>query len=367
MSRRFNFQCHFRFRTHPLPIALALCALASPLSPRIAQAQLRSPWDAQSITLTDTPYDCPPPPPFEKTLNIEGYYIDAHHSVIDPVKKAAEEKATAAPTHLGQWSTEAADAYLTKGSRAATTCVYSLLDAAAKAHAWSGEMPTSQGHYEQKWLLAGTAVSYLKVRNSGVGTSDQQKEIQKWFSAVANRVTDYVDSKKSNRESDAWNNHRYWSGLAVSAAGIAINDRSDFLWGVASYKAGVDQIRPDGVLPLELNRAGRALHYHLYALAPLIIIAELAQANGMDLYTYNHAAIHRLVNLCVAGLQNPDIFARATGAPQDITVGQYSGSDIGWAVPYVKRFPNPQLSVWIAQAGTVRFWQWGGLPPAANS
>ncbi|MGC2298523.1 MAG: alginate lyase family protein [Acidobacteriaceae bacterium] len=349
-----------------LHVALALGVLASPLVPHVAQAQLRSPWDGLSITATDVPYNCPAPPPFEKTINAESYYIDAHHSIIDPVKKAAEEKATAAPTHLGQWSTEAADAYLTKGSRAAAACVYSLLNAAAKAHAWSGEMPTGQGHYEQKWLLAGTAVAYLKVRNSGAGTPDQDKEIRKWFTSLANRVTEYVDSKKNIPGSDSWNNHRYWSGLAVAAAGIAAHDKSDLAWGVQSYRAGVDQIRPDGALPLEMNRAGRALHYHLYALAPLVMIAELAQANGTDLYSYNSGAIHRLVKLCVAGLQNPDLFAKATGVQQDIVVGQHSGSDIGWAVPYVKRFPNPQLSAWIAQADYTSFWQWGGLPPGAD-
>ncbi len=41
--------------------------------------------------------------------------------------------------------------------------------------------------------------------------------------------------------------------------------------------------------------------------------------------------------------------------------------EIGWAVPYVQRFPNPQLSTWIAQAPWVRFWQWGGTPPDAAS
>jgi poly(beta-D-mannuronate) lyase len=349
-----------------LRIAFALCSLAPLLAPSIAQAQLRSPWDGLSIAATDAPYNCPEPPPFAKTLSVEGYYTDAHHSIIDEKKREAEEKATEAPTHLGQWSGEAADAWLTKGSRAAATCVYSLLDAAARAHAWSGEMPTGQGHYEQKWLLAGVSVAYLKVRNSGVGTPDQQKDILKWFSSVADRVTEYVDSKKVNPDSDAWNNHRYWSGLAVTAAGIATNDKSNFVWGIQSYKAGVDQIQPDGVLPHEMARAGRALHYHLYALAPLIMIAELAEANGIDLYSYNNGAIHRLVNLCIAGLRDPAIFAKATGVQQDIVAGQYSGADIGWAVPYVKRFPNPQLSAWIAQAGTIRFWQWGGLPPGAD-
>jgi poly(beta-D-mannuronate) lyase len=349
-------------------LALALCTIAFLLAPHFAHPeQFHSPWDDHSITPTEVSYDCPQPPPFAKTLDVEGYYTDAHHSVIDPSKKEAEEKATAAPTHLGQWSTEAADAYLTKGSRAAAACVYSLLDAAALAHAWSGEMPTSQGHYEQKWLLASIAIAYLKVRESGLGTPEQQKEIQKWFGSLANHVMDYVDSKKENRDSDAWNNHRYWSGLAVAAAGIADNDKREFRFGIDSYEAGVDQILPDGVLPLEMNRAGRALHYHLYALAPLIMIAELAAANGTDLYSYDKGAIHRLVRACVAGLQNPELFAKAAGAPQDMVAGQHFGADIGWAVPYVKRFPNPQLSAWIAEAGNVRFWQWGGIPPGANS
>jgi len=341
--------------------AIALCA------PIAAHAdQLHSPWDAQQITLTDAPYNCPDPPPFSKSVDAEGYYSDANHSVIDPVKKAAEEKATAAPTHLGQWASEAADAYITKSSRAAATCVYTLLDAAAKARAWTDAMPTGQGSYEQKWLLAGTSVSYLKVRNSGVGTPNQDKEIKKWFGSVANRAVDYVDSKKRSPNSDAYNNHRYWAGFAVCAAGVAINDKGDYEFGIEALKTGANEIQPNGVLPREMGRAGRALHYHLYALAPLIMIAELAQANGTDLYSFNNGAVHRLVKLCIAGLADPSLFAKATGVTQDITGGPYSGSDIGWAVPYVKRFPNAQLSQWLAQADYTRFWQYGGLPPGAN-
>jgi poly(beta-D-mannuronate) lyase len=46
----------------------------------------------------------------------------------------------------------------------------------------------------------------------------------------------------------------------------------------------VGEIQASGVLMREMARAGMALHYHLYALAPLIMIAELGEANGMDLY-----------------------------------------------------------------------------------
>jgi len=352
------------FRQCRAYIAVLLWAAVAVVAARAET--LRSPWDDVHVALTDAPYSCPAPPPFAKSLEVQGYYSDAHHSVVDPAKQAAEREATEAPTHLGQWATEAADAYLTKGSRAAAQCVYTLMDAAAQAKAWTDTMSTSQGSYEQKWLLAGVSVAYLKVHGTGVGTADQEKAIKKWLNDVAHRAMEYVDGKKSKPDSDAWNNHRYWAGYAVAAAGVAIGDKEDFQFGVEAYKAGVDQITPDGALPRELARAGRALHYHLYALAPLVMMAELAEANGIDLYSQDHGAIHRLVRLCAAGLANPDIFAKATGVPQE-AMEDISGAAIGWAVPWVKRFPDAQLSDWIAKARTTRFWQWGGLPPGAVS
>jgi poly(beta-D-mannuronate) lyase len=327
----------------PRPHIVAATLALWPLAAYGAKPALRSPWDAQQIALTEAAYSCPEPPLFSKSIDAEGYYSDAHHSIVDPKKLQAERRATEAPTHLGEWSSEGADAYRTNGSRAAAACVYALLDAAARAHAWDGGMPTIQGSHEQKWLLASVSVAYLKVRLSGVGTPDQDNDIRKWLATVASRAIDYVERRESNPESDAWNNHRYWTGFAVCAAGIAIGDRDDYEWGIGSYKVGADQIQLDGALPLELSRAGRALHYHIYALAPLVMIAEMADANGLDLYGYNHDAIHRLVRLCIVGLQDSSVFAKATGVRQEdayVTSGIY----IGWAVPYVRRFPNAQLS-----------------------
>ena len=127
---------------------------------------------------------------------------------------------------------------------------------------------------------------------------------------LADQVRDYVDDKMKSPNSDAWNNHRYWAGLAVCAAGIARNDNHEFRFGMDAFKAGVDDIGPSGVLPRELARAGMALHYHLYALAPLIMLAELGETNGIDTYAENDHAIDRLVNLCEQGLLHPEIFRK---------------------------------------------------------
>ena len=50
-------------------LALAGCALG------VRSERLKSPWDGHPVALTDAAYPCPDPPPFSKSLNMEGYYI----------------------------------------------------------------------------------------------------------------------------------------------------------------------------------------------------------------------------------------------------------------------------------------------------
>ena len=324
---------------------------------------LRSPWDGAAVTMTGGAYSCPAAPAFAKTLEMGSYYTDAHMSVIDPVKQAAFQAASDAPTKLAQAVSKAADSYRATGSRDAAGCVYSLLEAAAKAGAWSGRMPTLQGTYVQNWTLSGVAISYLKVRQSGVGQREQDVAIHKWFGAMAAQVRAYFDAGESNPRSDAWNNHIYWAGLAVAAEGVSVGDAGAFRWGMDTYRRGVDSIQPDGSLVAEMYRGQMALHYHLYALGPLILLAEFGEANGRDLYAEDGGAIHRLVKLCTAGLADPTIFEKRVGVKQVVSL-PYVGEDIGWATPYVQRFPNAELEGMLAKAPWVRYTSWGGEPPA---
>jgi len=326
--------------------------------------RLHSPWDWVRIVPTDTPYNCPQPPLFSRSLNLEGYYSDPKYSIIDKEKLAKFQENSEGPTHLGQYAGLAADAWLSKGSRAAASCVYSLLTAAAKADAWDDKMPQNNGVYFQNWLLSGTALAYLKVRDSGGGTAEQDAQIQNWFGLLAARVREYFDSGRKRPGSDAWNNHIYWAGLSVAAEGIANNEQGSFLWGLTAYEMGVHAIQPDGSLDAEMGRGRMALHYQLYALGALVILAELGEANGIDLYAEREGAIHRLVKFNAAALKDTALIAKRTGEEQSVTL-PYSGLDIGWAVPYVQRFPNADLSAMIAKASWPSFWQWGGAPPDA--
>ena len=340
---------------------LLLIALLGVVSAAHAE-KLRSPWDGRKIVPSDSPYQCPAPPVFARTLQVGSYYTDKHASIADPAKLAAFQKASEAPTLLMQEAASSADAYLEHGSRDAARCVYSLLDAAAKAGAWAGKMPGFQGVYVQNWALSGVGIAYLKVRNSGLGSAAQTAEIQGWFRVLSTRVREYFDSHMSQPGSDSWNNHRDWAGLAVAAEAAANDDASAADWALKAYEDGIAAIQPDGSLPAEMNRAGMALHYHLYALGPLILLAEFIEANGGEAYADQSGAIHRLVRLCTSGLGDPAIFQKRTGVVQVVSE-PLSGTDIGWAVPYLRRFPNAGLQSLVAKAAWTRSSQWGGAPP----
>jgi poly(beta-D-mannuronate) lyase len=123
----------------------------------------------------------------------------------------------------------------------------------------------------------------------------------------------------------------------------------------------VAQITPEGTLPLEMARRSLALHYHLFAAAPLVTIAELAAANGVDLYAVDHHALARLVYRAASGLQDPSFFARQAGvAQQPAPPDAYA---IAWAIPFARRFPDAQLNALIARLPSRSILFLGGIPP----
>ena len=236
----------------------------------------------------------------------------------------------------------AADTYRTTGSRAAAQCAVAQTISLAQEHALTGKMSSSQAYYVQGWGVGAIAIAYLKVRDLNIQTPQQAETIAAWMHSVGEQTETYYDTHKRAGHGDAQNNHLYWAGVELAAIGVTANNRKDFDWAMATYDNGVDQIQPDGSLPLEMARGGRALHYHLYALAPLVLLAEFGEANHLDLYAHADGAIHRLVNFSIAGVKDPASFVRATGVQQEISK-TLNGDQIGWAPPYVQRFPNPTL------------------------
>ncbi len=327
-----------------------------------AATKVRSPWSDRPIPLTSAPYSCPLQPAFEADLTTQGFYDpdDPTHSVIDPDRMRAYEESSGPLKYATKQIVTAADAFRATGSREAAQCTLHLLAQMAGNKTLTGRMSSGQAYYVQGWLAGALAVADLKVRDSGLDTPSQARDVAAWLTTLATATRNWYDD--AARRHPLGNNHLYWAGAEIAAV-AAVANRQDLLqWAVRSYKNGADQIAADGTLPLEMARSTRALHYHLYALAPLVFVAETAEANGVDLYAYNHNAVARLVDVCVSGVRDPALFESRSHAKQEVPKIP-SGDDANWAVPYGHRFPSERVAAIAKNARTVSSLYLGGLPP----
>lgn len=331
-----------------------------------AQAQpsaLKSPWDGVHVAPSDSPYVCPVMPELPHDFTTTRYYKDAKSSIIDPVLKKTYDDSVAPVRNFSTELTIAADAYQTTGNLFAAKCVIHSLHLMAAQGVFSGKMGSGQAVYVQGWNLGSWAIPFLKVRGSGLASADDAREISAWLMKIATDNRTYYEAKRADpKPSDAHNNHLYWGALAYVGAAVAANDHAMFDWCMDAYREGARDIAADGTLPMELARGQMALHYHLYALSPMVMLAEFGAANGIDLYAANDHAITRLVALSTAGLASPAFFEHATGVAQ-VTTPTIESWEISWAVPYTRRFPDPKLSALVAECKDLSSLPLGGLPP----
>jgi poly(beta-D-mannuronate) lyase len=305
----------------------------------------------------------PPTPlaPPIRDLTGVSYYRDASRSIADPTRKRQNEAAFAPLRAYVARVIDLANGWMESrpGDPVYASRAVDALATWARAGALLGNVDR-QGSYERVWTLAGLALAYLEVRDAPHVDPAGRAAVEAWLVKVAEAAK--PGEARAGRMSDA-NNHADWAALAVAAAGAAAHDRALYDWGLARGRIGISQIRPDGLMPLELARGAMALHYHLFALAPLIMLAELGEANGVDLYAEEHGAIGRLANRVIEGLRDPAPFAAAAGVAQQVRPPR--GPDLAWAEPYYARFHDRRLIPLLATARPLRDDRLGGDLTAA--
>ena len=339
-----------------LTVFLGVCPLLAAGPPPV-----RSPWDQHPVAVTEVPDSCPVLPSVPPDLTTESFYSpgDATHSIIDPARMAAYTESSGPAKAAAAEIIAHADRYRTTGSRAAAFCTMTLLAGLASQNALAGHMSSGQAYYVQGWLAGAMAVAFLKTRQSGFATSEQSQAIAQWLQRLGLSMRAWYD--KALARKPLGNNHLYWAGFELCAIAAVANDHSDLDWGIAAYRNGTRQIAADGSLPLESARGSRALHYHFFALAPLVLIAEFGELNGVPLYAENDYALARLEHLCVSAFGDATPFGRQSGLVQQIPV-QAAGDDIAWAPPYLARFPDPILKGYLDHATHLSSFYLGGLP-----
>lgn len=273
--------------------------------------------------------DCPAIPPPVADLAIERYYEDGAGTIVEPAKIEMHKAQIATLVAFTSTVTKLADrAHRQRSSPAATiACALAWLEAWAKGGAYLGNMSSKQAQAQRRWDLAGTALAYVKLRKWA--NAQQRATIEAWLAKWADAARAAFDDTGTKR-----NNHWYWLGLAEMGVALATDDAGRWQAAKSIFEDALKDISNDGTLPMELARKGRALHYHVFALEPLVVMAEIAAARGEDWYALDDGALHRLVGKTSHGLRDPAVFDMLASMPQQRPVKM----GYGWAQLYRNRF-----------------------------
>lgn len=302
--------------------------------------------------------DVPPSPPRE--LRYNSIYIDRDEglSIVDPDAQTKYKKKIK-NIELYEKNIQAeVNRLIAKQSLKSAYCAVEWLETWAKNDGMLTRDTNFQGEAVRKWFLA-TIASHYYILDQYVNIPDATKIIiEEWINKLAQIVIqDYsIHPKRNSRH----NNHIYWAAWSVMIASAVLNNEEYFKWALKHARKGVREIQRNGVLPRELTRKRKAFTYHVFAAAPLIMIAETAKKNDINLYNQNNGSLHRLVSLIITELNyKQSALTALTGQKQDITntITPYS---LAWLEVYHSRFPSSRTKKWINKLAPMKSRRLGG-------
>lgn len=154
-----------------------------------------------------------------------------------------------------------------------------------------------------------------------------------------------------------------WRGSEAAAVRMmdAVTRRDDavFRQGVERYRMVLEQMRADGSLPMEAQRGPCALTYTNRSIAALVTIAEIAAAQGFDLYSLevNGKSIDKAIAFLLDAYDNTtlvqryysaagecELFATAGVERKALEITAGASAPAAWAEIYVSRLPNSALA-----------------------
>ncbi len=260
-----------------------------------------------------------PAPPTGRMM-IPPHYLNGNYGPVNP----AEAQAAAPYRQLAEAVSAGASRYLASGDPAEAVCVANLLSewAAAKALLNYSYRESPQAWYQVEWTLSAASLAWSVVANEPAIPAGQSAAIVRWMHDVMERKLAQNPHPGDRRRE---NNHAYWRALCETSVGILASDNKLYHRGLAQYARALGQMNPDGSFPLEMARHENALHYQSFALEPLVMIAELARRQGVDLYSlkvHGHA-LADAVNFLVSASANPALVRQYASEPQ--TFSLFSG------------------------------------------
>lgn len=354
---------------HPMPKRLALSAavlstlLGCAPQPELGALVAPPGYYRTAPAPQGKPRECEAPPPaYTGALDFPSKYegSGAARDELNPDAERRYLKLTGDMREMEMGVNRMVGRYFKYGRPQEVDCAMTWLESWAEAGALLSEEHNHTGMSVRKWTLGSLAGAYLRLKFSTsrplAAHAEQSAKVERWFGQLADKVVADWNAYPKERS----NNHNYWAAWSVMASAVILDRRDLFDWSVEQYRYGADQVTEDGYLPRELVRQTRALSYHNYSIAPLLMVSAFAKANGLDLREENDGALQRLAHTLEAGLRDPKLFQEKTGYEQQAVDLQQS-SRFAWLEPYCALYPcSKSTEAWRRSIEPLSTYRLGG-------
>jgi poly(beta-D-mannuronate) lyase len=269
-------------------------------------------------------------------MRIPHHYLSGSNGPTNP----AEAAATAVYGAFEKRITAGMNQYVATGSHAEAQCALDQLDAWAKANALMDYDPhdkeNTQSWYQAEWTLSSAGVTMSVLVNDPALDLAEQKRVALWLDTAAHKLISF------EKPGELGNNHHYWRALAATSIGVVASDDELFKFGVSVFQQAIGQLDKNGAFPLEMARHENASHYQGFALQPLVLVAELATRQGVDLYAYkaNDHTLRDAIIFLGRAVDDPSIIKQYT--PDEQKRG-FGSDDFAPYTFYTARFGDEGL------------------------
>lgn len=221
--------------------------------------------------------------------------------------------------HMKKWNKfsykllQITDQYLKTPSSEIANCALDSLHEWAQSGVFNEDSyKDNQGHFERMWAAGTLNLAYAKIKNDPNLDQDKAARVESWLENMIPKIHSFFDdwAEETNSEYRKHSNLMAWAGFTSVVYGINFGDEKAIEWGIDKYDKITTQISQEGLLPHELTRKEMAFWYHNFALRALVATAEIAESQGIDLYSRNGGSIHRLASLIIESFEDFGNFQR---------------------------------------------------------
>lgn len=227
------------------------------------------------------------------------------------------------------------------------------------ANAWTGslmEIGDGQAVFEAHWELMVMAMAGEMIRDYPGWEPGQRQAFQDWLNE---RTWHLIPRNKSV------NNHLYWMAAFAAAVGVFSEDDRLLQWAAEVYRTAINEdIAADGHMPKETRRGELGLFYQNFAIEPLVLIAEMARRQGIDLWEYSYQGkdLKLAIDYLFRYLDSPVDWPWDSKAQNmDFLAASQGGKKTGWFEIAYRYYKDPRFSKYLSERRPVFSRRTGGM------